>query len=105
MLSKKNGPCLARWPGFFPQWWGWLIVVFGLIIFAGSAPAQTNADIPPPAALKKLTLDELMDMEVTSVSKRPEKLSETASAIQVITGEQIHRSGASSIPEALRLAG
>src|SRR5439155_25198048 len=46
----------------------------------------------------------LMDIEVTSVSKRPEKLSETASAIQVITEEDIRRSGATSIPEALRLA-
>src|SRR2546422_1606778 len=45
-----------------------------------------------------------MDIEVTSVSKRPEKLSETASAIQVITEEDIRRSGATSIPEALRLA-
>lgn len=45
-----------------------------------------------------------MEMEVTSVSKRPEKLSETASAIQVVTGENIRRSGAVSIPEALRLA-
>jgi len=41
---------------------------------------------------------------VTSVSKSPEKLSEAASAIQVITGDDIRRSGASSIPEALRLA-
>ncbi|HEX5220857.1 MAG TPA: TonB-dependent receptor [Verrucomicrobiae bacterium] len=49
-------------------------------------------------------MEELMSIEVTSVSKRPEKLSETASAIQVITGEEIVRSGASSIPEALRLA-
>jgi iron complex outermembrane receptor protein len=49
-------------------------------------------------------LEALLDIEVTSVSKRPEKLSETASAIQVITGEDIRRSGASSLPEALRLA-
>ena len=53
---------------------------------------------------KKLTLQELMDLEVTSVSRRPEKLSDTASAIQVITGDDIRRSGATSIPEALRLA-
>jgi len=54
--------------------------------------------------LKKMSLQELFDMEVTSVSKEPEKLSEAASAIQVITQEDIERSGASSIPEALRLA-
>jgi iron complex outermembrane receptor protein len=70
---------------------------------------STNSILPPvareTAVYKKLSLQQLMDIEVTSVSKRPEKLSETASAIQVITGEQIRRSGASSLPEALRLAG
>lgn len=45
-----------------------------------------------------------MDTEVTSVSRRPEKLQETASAIQVITADEIRRSGATSLAEALRLA-
>ncbi|MFD2147664.1 TonB-dependent receptor plug domain-containing protein [Mucilaginibacter antarcticus] len=53
---------------------------------------------------KKLSVEELMDIEITSVSKRPEKLSEVASAIQVITQEDIRRSGATSLPEALRLS-
>lgn len=53
---------------------------------------------------KKLSLSELMDLQVTSVSRRPEKLSDAASSIQVVTGDDIRRSGASSIPEALRLA-
>ena len=57
-----------------------------------------------PSELKSLSVEELMDIEVTSVSKQPEKLSETASAIQVITGEEIRRSGALSLPDALRLA-
>jgi len=51
-----------------------------------------------------MSLEELMDIEVTSVSRRAEKLSETASAIQVVTGDEIRRSGATSLPEALRLA-
>src|SRR6267143_2028126 len=51
-----------------------------------------------------MSLERLMDMDVTSVSRRSEKLLETASAIQVVTGEDIHRSGATSLPEALRLA-
>lgn len=55
--------------------------------------------------LKQLSIEDLMEIEVTSVSKRPEKLVETPSAIQVITNEDIRRSGATSIPEALRLAG
>jgi len=60
--------------------------------------------MPSPSALKKLSVEELMDIEVTSVSRRPEKISETASAIQVVTQEDIRRSGATSLPEALRLA-
>lgn len=54
--------------------------------------------------LKTLSLEELLAIEVTSVSRYPTRLSDTASAIQVITQDQIRRSGATSIPEALRLA-
>ena len=56
-----------------------------------------------PRELKKLSVEELMDVEVTLVSRTPEKLTEAASAIQVITGEDIRRSGATNIPDALRL--
>ena len=71
-----------------------------------AAASAVRADEPPPstADLKRLSVEELMALEVTSVSKRPEKLSETASAIQLITGEAIQESGVQSIPEALRLA-
>lgn len=55
-------------------------------------------------ALKELSIEQLLDMQVTSVSKRPEKLSSAAAAIQVITADDIRRSGARSVPEALRLA-
>ena len=54
--------------------------------------------------LKKLSLEELMDVEVFSVSRSREKLTEVASAIQVLTHEDIRRSGATRLPEALRLA-
>jgi iron complex outermembrane receptor protein len=79
-------------------------VAFGLLLLANPALAQIPDSLPPPGALKRLSLEQLMNVEVTSVSRRPEKLSTTASAIQIITGEDIRRSGASSIPEALRLA-
>src|SRR5688572_29840948 len=72
--------------------------------FGINAVADTNSATTAAAELKKLSLEELMEIKVTSVSKRPEKVSEVASAIQVITGEDIRRSGATSIPEALRLA-
>lgn len=73
-----------------------------LLLLVGHAQIQP---VPAtPGALKALSVEELMNIEVTSVSKRPEKLSATASAIQVITADDLHRSGANSIPEALRLA-
>ncbi len=52
---------------------------------------------------KKLTLEELMDVNVTSVSRKAEPLARTAAAITVITAEDIRRSGVTSVPEALRL--
>jgi iron complex outermembrane receptor protein len=81
-----------------------LILAVPALLFSGLAVAQTANAGPAMTALKKLSLEELMGLEVTSVSKRPEKLSETASAIQVITNEDIRRSGATSLAEALRLA-
>ena len=66
--------------------------------------AQDAQEVPPPTTLKGLTIEQLLDIDVTSVSKRPEKLFDAASAIQVITADDIRRSGATSLPEALRLA-
>lgn len=71
---------------------------------SGQALADTPAYAPSTGDLKQLSLEELMNLEVTSVSKQPQKLLQAAAAIQVITGEDIRRSGATSIPEALRLA-
>jgi iron complex outermembrane recepter protein len=52
----------------------------------------------------ELSIEELMNSEVTSVSLRPEPLSRAPAAIDVITSEDIQRSGAQSLPELLRLA-
>jgi iron complex outermembrane receptor protein len=57
-----------------------------------------------PDALNTLSLENLMEVEVTSVSKKPQKLATVAAAVYVITAEDIRLSGASSIPEVLRLA-
>jgi len=56
------------------------------------------------ADLSELSLEQLMDIPVTSVSKIPEKVSEASAAIFVITQDDLRRSGATCIPEALRLA-
>ena len=55
-------------------------------------------------SLNGLSLDELSHVQVTSVSKSPESLSQASATIYVISQEEIARSGATSLPEALRLA-
>src|SRR5438128_6938118 len=81
-----------------------MVLMVGLVCVAGPGLAQQPDSTLSAEALKKLSIEQLMTFEVTSVSKRPERLSQTASAIQLITQEDIRRSGASSLAEALRLA-
>ena len=66
--------------------------------------ARAFADESSTSALKSLSVEELMDIEVTSVSKTATPLSTAPAAIYVITHEDVIRSGATSIPEVLRLA-
>jgi iron complex outermembrane receptor protein len=68
-----------------------------------AAPDDPVGD-PALSALKQLSVEQLMNVEVTSVSKQPERAFDTDAAIQVITGKDISDFGASSIPEALQLA-
>jgi hypothetical protein len=74
-----------------------------LLLCMGFAPVKAD-DLPTIGELKRLNLEDLMNVEVTSVARHPERLLEAASVIQVITQDDIRRSGATSIPEALRLA-
>ncbi|TVT49342.1 MAG: TonB-dependent receptor [Denitromonas halophila] len=53
--------------------------------------------------LMDLSLEELADIQVLSVSRKAQRLSDTAAAVTVLTREDIRRSGARSVPEALRL--
>jgi iron complex outermembrane receptor protein len=70
----------------------------GLVLAASTAGAQTRG------ALAELSLEELANLEVTSVSRLPESLADAPAAIYVITRDDIRRSGAVTLPEALRLA-
>jgi iron complex outermembrane recepter protein len=88
-----------------------LLTLLGLAVIQTSAAGQQLDSLvqqtdtgTSSAALKALSMDDLMNVVVTSVSRRPQPLSHVASAIQVITQEDIRRSGATSLPEALRLA-
>jgi iron complex outermembrane receptor protein len=71
---------------------------------SGDQPQPDAQDQTGTAALKTLSLEELSQIEVTTPSKEPVKAFRTPAAIYVITGEDIRRSGATCIPEALRLA-
>src|SRR5258706_3848241 len=53
--------------------------------------------------LSAMSIEALMNLQVTSVSRKSEPLSQAAAAITVITQEDIRRSGATSIPELLRM--
>ena len=84
------------------HWMHRLILSAGLVtIFAANIRAQ-DAYVSP-STLKKLSVEELVDIDVTSVSKYPEKFSEAAAAVGVLTSEDIERSGVTDIPDALRL--
>ncbi|MFZ1548044.1 MAG: TonB-dependent receptor plug domain-containing protein [Candidatus Nitrotoga sp.] len=67
------------------------------------APAHCAYATSDLAALD-LSLEELMQVMVTSVAMKEQTLHKTAAAAFVIQAEDIRRSGASNIPEALRLA-
>src|SRR5712691_11682110 len=74
-----------------------VIVFAGLTGLAAAQPAGS-------AELADLSLEELANLEITSVSRHAERLSDAPASLFVITGDDIRRSGVTSLPEALRLA-
>src|SRR5258707_14253523 len=81
------------------------VLVCALMMSASLHAQQDGPDSEkPPSELASLDLQALMNLEITSVSRRPERLSDAAASIFVITGDEIRRSGATNLPEALRLA-
>src|SRR5688572_11344542 len=65
---------------------------------------RAAAESPSTRELVDLTLEQLANLEVTSVSKVSEPLADAPASIFVITSDDIRRSGARTLPEALRLA-
>src|SRR5271169_1140584 len=82
----------------------WVALAMVSCIARGDDPLPGPQDQSGPAALKSLSLEQLSEIEVTTPSREPTKVSDTPAAIFVITGDDIRRSGATCIPEALRLA-
>jgi iron complex outermembrane receptor protein len=84
-------------------------VVRACVLAAGvGLVLPAHASTPPSLAqvrdLADLSIEELSQIEVTSVSRRAEPLRESPASVYVITADEIRRSGALTLPEALRLA-
>ncbi|RPJ61696.1 MAG: TonB-dependent receptor [Acidobacteria bacterium] len=75
--------------------------VVAALIFLIAAPA--HAQRGGQDSLERMTLLELLDMKITSVSKKEERSFRTPAAVFVVTNEDIRRSGARNLPDALRL--
>jgi len=82
----------------------WLLPALLSCMAAGAAqPDAVQQDAAPDlAALKKLSIAELSQIEITSVSRAAEMLQGAAAAVAVVTAEDIRRSGARTVPDALR---
>jgi len=74
-----------------------------ILVFTGAIAATTSAQTPPGRDLTEFSLEDLMNIHVTSVSKKEQKLAKTGAAIFVITQEDIRRSGSTNIPDLLRM--
>ncbi len=92
LRSVRMGCLLYK---FFPRILSFFLVLAWAI--AARAATATISDVT------SLSLEQLMDIEVTSVAKRPQKLKDAAAAVFVITQEDIRRCGATNIPELLRM--
>lgn len=79
-----------------------VFTLLGISVLRGGDPPQA---VPPAdTGLADRSLEELMNIEVTSVSKKSQRLASTAASVFVISAEDIRRSGITILPELLRLA-
>ena len=66
--------------------------------------AQTQVAAADQSPWKRLTIEELLDIDVTTAGRRPDSIRRAPAAVQVITGDDLHRAGVRYLAEALRLA-
>lgn len=73
-----------------------------MLAVGAAVPAPAGAEESGPD-LTRIGIEAIMNLEVTSVSKRPERSMDATAGLFVITSDEIRRSGATSIPELLRM--
>ncbi len=76
----------------------------GLVLALCLSTIAAGSAQEPQVDLSRMDVEDLMDIKVTSVSKREQRLARTAAAVFVINQEDIRRSGATNIPDLLRMA-
>jgi iron complex outermembrane receptor protein len=76
-----------------------LLVLLGLVAVPSPGLAQSAG-----RDLSQVSLEELMNIEITSASRKEQRAGDVAAAVFVITQDDIHRSGMTTIPDLLRLA-
>jgi iron complex outermembrane recepter protein len=84
------------------------IELIGCLLLFGVLCGEVGAQEPEPRVVQKtdlasMNIEDLMNVKVTSVSAKEQKLSRAAAAVFVITQEDIHRSGVTNIPGLLRM--
>ena len=67
-------------------------------------PAGATASQPAPQDLKRLTIEQLMQIDVTLAARRPEPIATAPTAISVVTGDDIRRAGVTTLADAVALA-
>lgn len=97
--STKRRRCGSVWLGLV------IGVIGGFVTSLAVLAAEVDFDeADSDLDLRDLSFEELLDIKVTSASKKSESIADTAAAVTVVTQEDIRRSGAMSLPEAIRLA-
>lgn len=83
---------------------GVMAVTGTFVLLTAKLLADPSAPSPDSTVqnLRQLSLEELLNLQVSIASKKDERLSDTAAAVSVLTGDDIQRSGVTGIPEALR---
>lgn len=80
-----------------------------ILVLAGTGATVACASDAAPTApanedFTQLSLEDLMNVEVTTVARRPQRVADAPAAVTVIGQEDIQRSGLDTIPDLLRLA-
>jgi iron complex outermembrane recepter protein len=83
--------------------WPWAALLIALAALLPARAADNVATNQTASALADLSIEQLMNESVTSVSKKREKLNAAPAAISVVTADDIRRLGITTLPEALRL--